>query len=121
MICIITLYALIKKNCFPPEVLSDSVLHHETGETWHSGRTSRPGKAFSPKGKNIPATVKLFGYWYYLFWSVGSILICNPERMGQKQGRKWWQTALRLLTALGFETTWIISSQDILSRNPTSV
>ena len=56
---------------------------------------------FFPKGKNIclPAAVEasVFGYRYYLFWSVGSILICNPERMGQKMGRKWRQTALRLL------------------------
>lgn len=113
----------LKKIAPPPEGTVKLVLHHETGETWHSEVHQGQRRHFFLKERTcLPAAVEasVFGYWYYLFWSVGSILICNPERMGQKMGRKKME-ADSPKAALGIETTWIISSQDILSRTPTSV
>lgn len=93
------------------------------GEPGHSRSTIRPRKASFSKGKNIPDCCCRTIWLLILF-----ILVCGMlfwfvtlKGWGQEKGRFQMEVNSPNAVALGFETTWVISSQDIPSRTPTSI
>ena len=93
------------------------------GESGHSRSTLRPRKASFSKGKNIPDCCCRTIWLLILF-----ILVCGMlfwfvtlKGWGQEKGIFQIEVNSPNAIALGFETTWVISSPDILSRTPTSV